>query len=141
MRNFSLDELISIERVEFQSTKERLQETYVITNLRLSKLFKKILREVKRDILPILNVKILLYALKSVPFTDETRGIRIMDGLKDCMEYQLYGKYDEWNCKVIRTQLNELKGLILYDYLIEGWLTLYINNQIEWNLTTSFSYE
>jgi len=56
----SLDELISIERVEIETTKTRIQETYVIADLTLSKLFKEILREVKEDILPLLDIQIFL---------------------------------------------------------------------------------
>ncbi|KKN28696.1 hypothetical protein LCGC14_0851540 [marine sediment metagenome] len=43
MSVMSLEELISIERVELYRTKERLRETYVVTTLLLSKLFKEIL--------------------------------------------------------------------------------------------------
>ena len=69
----SLDELISIERVEFE--RSRIQETYSVDNLLLSRLFEELITEVKKDILPILDMYILLQALQSVPFTDEAYKI------------------------------------------------------------------
>ena len=71
----SLENLISIERVEFEVTKERIQETFVVTDLTLLKLFNEVLREAELDILPILKIKILLYALNSVPLTEELEFI------------------------------------------------------------------
>ena len=136
----SVEELISIERVEFQEIRERIQETYVIADLMLSKLFEEVLSEVKIDILPILNVKILLYVLKSIPFTDEGRGMGILEVLDECMKYQLYGKLTKWSCKKIDTKLKELRNLVLYDYLIEGSLKLYYDNQIEWELYITFNF-
>jgi len=44
----SLEELISIERVELYTTKEQIRETYVIANLTLSKLFAEVLRNEKK---------------------------------------------------------------------------------------------
>lgn len=133
----SLDELISIERVEFETSKERIQETYVMSTVPLSKLFKEVLKELKLGILPILNVKILLHTLKSIPFTDEIEGVYILENLNECMEDQLYGKSREWNCKTIITKIKELRKLILHDYQIEGSLKLYYDNQIEWDLGVS----
>jgi len=137
LSNMSLDELISIERVEFETSKERIQETYVINTLPLSKLFKEILREINFDILPILNIKILLYALRSIPFIDEGEGLGLIESLKHCMDNQLYGKSNEWNCKAISTRIIELRQLVLYDYMIEGSLKLYHDNQILWDLWVS----
>lgn len=126
--------MISIEHVEFKATKERIQETYVITNLTLSKLLKEVLSEIEKDILPLLNIEILLYTLKSVPFSNEAVGISILENLNDSMKYQLYGKSGEWNCKAIAYRLQKLRNLILYDYMIEGSLIVYRTNQIEWDL-------
>jgi hypothetical protein len=137
----SLDELISIERVEFERTKERIQETYVIADLTLSKLFKEILKEAENNILPILNVKVLLYVSQSIPFTDEPKGINIYKRIQECMEYQLYGKTREWNCKRIHNHIKEIRSLILYDYMIEGSLQLSHNDKIEWDLLITFNYQ
>ena len=136
MSIMSLDELISIERVEFQTTKERIQETYVVNSLTLSKLFKKVLSEIKLDILPILNIEMLLYVIKSIPFTNEVEGVRFLESLNECMKFQLYGKSREWNCKTIATKIKKLRKLILYDYSIEGSLIIYCDNRIEWDLGT-----
>ena len=137
LSNMSLDELISIERVEFETSKELIQETYVVNTLPLSKLFKEVLFETSLDILPILNIKILLYALRSIPLTEEVEGLGLLESLNDCMENQLYGRSNEWNCKTISTRIKELRQLVLYDYMIEGSLKLYQDNQILWDLGVS----
>ena len=133
----SLDELISIERVEFETSKDRIQETYVIADLSLLKLFKEVLSEVKRDILPILNIEILVHVLGCVPFTNETKGVGITESLSECMENQLYGKSPKWNCKTIASKIKKLRTLILYDYLIEGSLKLSYDDKIEWDIVVS----
>ncbi len=133
----SLDELISIERVEFETSKERIQETYVVNTLPLSKLFMEVLLEINQDILPILNIKILLYALRSIHLTDEVEGLELLKSLNDCIENQLYGKSNEWDCKAISTRIKELRQLVLYDYIIEGSLKLYHDNQILWDIGVS----
>ncbi len=86
----SLDELISIEHVEFE--RSRIQETYSVNNLLLSRLFEELITEVKKDILPVLDMYILLQTLQSVPFTDEVKGIEIIEILSKWMSEELYGK-------------------------------------------------
>jgi len=129
----SLDELISIERVEFE--RSRIQETYSVDNLLLSRLFEELIKEVKKDILPILDMYVLLHALQSVPFTNEVKGIEIIEILSIWMNEELYGK--EVKCSEIAKILGELKELILYDYLIEGSLTVYHDYYIEWDIEVS----
>ena len=126
----SLDELISIERVEFE--RSRIQETYSVDNLLLSRLFEELIKEVKKDILPLLDMYILLQALQSVPFTDEAKGIKITENLSKWMNEELYGK--EVKCNEIVKKLRKLNELILYDYLIEGSLTVYHDYHIDWDL-------
>jgi len=126
----SLDELISIERVEFE--RSRIQETYSVDNLLLSRLFEELITEVKKDILPILDMYILLQALQSVPFTDEVKGIEITETLSKWMNEELYGK--EVKCSEIVKILGELNELILYDYVIGGSLTVYHDYHIDWDL-------
>ncbi len=137
----SLEELISIERVELQATKERLKETYVVESLKLSKLFEEILKEVRKDILPFLDIEILLYALKSVPFANEVRGVQILEAHNECLDYELYGKTGGWNCKTVANKIGQLKNLVLYDYLIEGSLIVYHSKDLEWNLKVSFKLD
>jgi len=129
----SLDELISIERVEFESS--RIQETYSVDSLLLSKLFEELITEVKKDILPILDMYILLHVLQSVPFIDEAKGIEITENLSKWMNEELYGK--EVKCSEIVKILRELNKLILYDYVIEGSLTVYHDYHIDWDLEVS----
>ena len=93
----SLDELISIERVEFEFERSRIQETYLVDNLLLSRLFEELINEVKKEILPILDMYILLKALQSVPFTDEAKGIEIIEKLSKWMNEELYGKGVKYN--------------------------------------------
>ncbi|MBA7530670.1 hypothetical protein ES705_22879 [subsurface metagenome] len=126
----SLDELISIERVEFE--RSRIQETYSVDNLLLSRLFEELIKEVKKDILPILDMYILLQALQSVPFTDGAKGIKITENLSKWMNEELYGK--EVKCNEIVKKLRKLNELILYDYVIEGSLTVYHDYHIDWDL-------
>ncbi|MBA7521692.1 hypothetical protein ES705_13803 [subsurface metagenome] len=131
----SLDELISIERVEFEFERSRIQETYLVDNLLLSRLFEELITELKNDILPILDMYILLRALQSVPFTDEAKGIETIEILSRWMNGELYGKGVK--CSEIVKILGELNELILYDYAIEGSLTVYRDYHINWDLEVS----
>lgn len=67
MEKMSLEELVSLERIETQHH-HNLQETYSVLDLKLSKLFKEILKELKKGILSKLAMYILLYSLHRVPF-------------------------------------------------------------------------
>ncbi len=130
----SLEELISLERIE-NFNKKRLKETYMVYNLPLSKLFVELLDKLKRDILPILDMHILLRALQSVPFTDEAKGIEIAETLSNWMSEELYGK--EVKCNEFANILGELNELILYDYAIKGSLMVYHDYNIDWDLEVS----
>lgn len=131
----SLGELISIERIEFEFERSRIQETYSVNSLLLSRLFGELITEVKKEILPILGMHILLQALQSVPFTDEVKGIEIAETLSRWMNEELCGK--EVKCNEIAKILGELNELILYDYIIEGSLTVYRDYHIDWELEVS----
>lgn len=124
----SLEELISIERIE--TALSRLQETYVIDDLLLSRLFNELCTELKKGILPLLDMHILLYVLTVVPFTDEAKGIKISEDLRNCVINELYGK--EITCRYVTKQLQRLQNLILYDYQIEGSLVVYHDYRIDW---------
>lgn len=130
----SLEELISLERIEYYD-RSRIKETYSVYKLTLSKLFNEVLDEVERSILPILDMKILLYTLEYVPFTIEVKGLHILEGLNECMKLQLYAKSSQWSCKAIGNELKKLYRLIAYDYLIEGSLIVYHDYKIEWDLS------
>ncbi len=133
----SLEELISIERVELFTTKERIRETYVIANLTLSKLFTEVLRNIEKSILSLLDLRILLRTLKDVPYTNEMEGVQIHESLTMCLKHELYAKLGGWNCKVIASKVKKLRNLILFDYLIEGSVIVFRSNQPEWDLSVS----
>jgi hypothetical protein len=134
----SLEELINIERVQIASTNTMLQETYSIENLRLSKLFEEVLKELEMSVIPILDVRILLYSLKSVPFTDEVKGSLILEELTTCIRNELYGLSKSWDCEKILSELQKLRNLILYDYILDGSIVIYYYNKIEWDLDVCF---
>jgi hypothetical protein len=126
----SLEELISIERIE--TALSRLQETYVIDDLLLSRLFNELCTELKKGILPILDMHILLYVLTVVPFTDEAKGIKISEELRKCVNNELFGK--TVTCKYIAKQIQKLQNLIHYEYQIEGSLVVYQDYHFDWYL-------
>jgi len=134
----SLEELISLERIE-NFNKKRLKETYMVYNLPLSKLFVELLDKLKRDILPILDMHILLYSLKFIPFTDEAEGVGIFEALKGCLEKKVYGKSTQWTCTKIYDNLEKLCELVVYEYFIEGSLFVYQDYEIEWDLSVCIS--
>ncbi|MFX1531266.1 MAG: hypothetical protein ACFFBC_09145 [Promethearchaeota archaeon] len=132
----SLEELISIERIE-NYRKSRIKETYSVDELNLSSLFIEVVDKVEKSNLPLLDMHILLYSLKFIPFTNEVEGLEIFETLKECMNYELHGKSSQWCCKRIAHELEKLCNLIAYDYLIEGSLIVYYNYEIEWDLSVS----
>lgn len=72
----------------------------------MSRLFKEVITEVKKNILPVFNMNILLKVLQSVPFTDETRGTEITETLSKLMNEELYGKGVK--CSEIAKKLRKL---------------------------------
>jgi hypothetical protein len=134
----SLEELVSLERIE-NFCNIRLKETYLLYKLPLSKLFVEIIDELNRDILPVLDMHILLYSLKFVPFINETAGIEALETLKACIDNEFYGKSAQWTCKKIIDYLEKISLLIVYEYFIEGSLIIYQDYEIEWDLIVSIS--
>ncbi|KKN47884.1 hypothetical protein LCGC14_0658620, partial [marine sediment metagenome] len=63
--------------------------------------------------------------------------VRNIFNLKSCLEFKLYRKLKDWNCKAIVAQLETLYAMILYDYVIEGSVTLFFFNEPEWDLRAS----
>lgn len=132
----SLEELVSIERIE-NYNKSRIKETYSVYELTLSSLFTEVVDKVEKSILPILDIHILLYSLKFIPFTNEVKGLEVFEALKECMNYELHRNSPQWCCKRINHELEKLCDLIAYDYLIEGSLIVYYDYEIEWDLSVS----
>jgi len=58
--------------------------------MKLSILFDEVINEVEKGILPILEMSILVYTLKSVVFSIEIEGNRIFFELCKCLNQQLY---------------------------------------------------
>ncbi|MBY8990137.1 MAG: hypothetical protein KGD58_05240 [Candidatus Lokiarchaeota archaeon] len=134
----SLEELVSLERIE-NFNNIRLKETYLVYNLPLSKLFVEVLEELKKDIFPVLDIHILLYSLRFVPFTDEAEGLEAFKALKACLDKDLYGSPVQWTSTKICNNLEKLCELIVYEYFIEGSLIVYHNYEIEWDLSVCIS--
>ena len=80
----SIEELVCIESIE------DLQATYTILEVKMSKIFEEILRELKKGIIPILETRILLHVLKNEPFSNEMEGLNLLDGLTFCIEKKFY---------------------------------------------------
>ena len=137
----SLEELVCIEMIKSLTANIELQATYSIINLKVSKLFRDVLKELERGILPILETRVLLYALKNEPFSNELKGINLLDALTVCMEKQLYTTHPKWNCNVILRDLKKLKKLVLYEYEINGSLIAYDDGEIFWDLILSIIVE
>ena len=110
--------------MEFETSKERIQETYVIDDLTLSKLFKEVLSEIRLDILPILNIRILLYVIQSISFVDEAEGIYLSEDLNECMKHQLYGISSHIYCPIVSNikELQRKKSFYEKSFTINGWV-------------------
>lgn len=134
----SLEELVSLERIE-NFNNIRLKETYSVYNLPLSKLFVEVLDELKRNIIPTLDIHILLYSLRFVPFADEAEGLEAFKALKAGMDEDSYKKPVQWTCTKMCNNLEKLCELIVYEYFIDGSLMVYQDYEIEWDLTVSIS--
>jgi len=123
----SCDEIVCIENVV------DIQATYCIINLSLSDLIDEILQEAKKGFIQILELRILLQSLKFVPFTEERKGEQLLSELIEHIEDQT-----EWNITYIVKKVVLLQQLILWDYIINGSLIIYHNNEIKWDIDVAF---
>ncbi|MFX0154491.1 MAG: hypothetical protein ACFE9Q_08190 [Candidatus Hodarchaeota archaeon] len=114
------------------------QATYSILNLSLSTLIREILDKLKRGFIPILEIRIFLHALKSVPFADEPKGELLLHNLIDCVNNQWYLIKSVWTPAKIGEYVSKLQILILWDYKINRSLILYNDNEIKWEMDVSF---
>ncbi len=57
------------------------------------------------------------------------------------MEEQLYLHNPEWTIEIIMKNILKLERLILWDYIIEGSLIVYNNNEIAWVLEIKYCGE
>jgi len=130
----ALEELISLENIICADSQVNLKTTYTILDMKLSKLFGDVIIEVEKGILPILEMEILFYTLKSVVFSDEIEGNRILFELSKCINQQLYTRDSRWSCETILNMLKILLNLITHNIIINGSLIWYMNEKIEWDL-------
>ncbi len=115
-----------------------LQVTYSVINLSLSNLIEEILGELNLDFIPILEIRVFLQSLRSVPFTDEIKGELILYELNDCIKNQLYQSNSTWTSDIIKKYILKLQMLVLWDYDINGFLVMYNDNEIKWDMEVSF---
>jgi hypothetical protein len=132
VRKISCQEIVCIENIV------DLQATYSVLNLSLSNLIEEILEELKRGFIPILEIRVFLHSLKSVPFTDEAKGEFMLYKLIDCMKNQLYITQSKWTPVEIMKYILKLQILILWDYNIDGSLVMYNDNDIRWDMNVFF---
>ena len=130
----ALEELISLENIICVDSKVNLKTTFTIIDMKLTKLFDDVIIEVQKGFLPILEMHILAYTLRSVVFMDEIEGNRILLELRKCLIQQLYTRESQWSCDAILTKLKILHNLITHDIIINGSLIWYLNEDIEWKL-------
>ena len=126
------DQIVCIENVV------DIQATYSILNLSLSRLIADIIKGCKQSFINVLDVNVLLYALRDVPFTDEKLAREISLELMECITEELYSKSKKWTIRRILRKINTLQELIMWDYMIEGSLTMYDSNEIAWDVDVSF---
>ena len=122
------DEIVCIENIV------DLQATYSVLDLKLSMLIEEIEKECKQGIINILLFKILLSALRDVPFKDEEKANRLHIALTECIENDLFGRSKEWSIFRILKKTQKLQKYILWDYTLNGSFTVYNDETVWWEL-------
>lgn len=122
------DEIVCIENIV------DLQATYSVLELKLSMLIEEIDRECKQGMIDILHFKILLYALRDVPFKDEGKAHRLLTALVEYFENELFGRSKEWSIFRILKKIQKLQKYILWDYMLNGSFTVYYDETVWWEL-------
>jgi len=126
------DQIVCIENIV------DLQATYSVLPLSLSRLISDIIKGCKQDIINVLDMKVFLYALRYIPFTDEEQAREISLELAECVKKELYAKSKKWSVSKFLKKISSLQELIMWDYLIAGSLIMYNNEEIVWDLNVSF---
>jgi hypothetical protein len=80
-----------------------------------------------------------LQTLVNVPFLNEERGNQILKDLTNCIVNHWYSHKSLWNGKVIIERIEELKELVISDYMISGSFVLNSDDYISWNLEISIN--
>lgn len=126
------DQIVCIENVV------DIQATYSILNLTLSRLIADIIKGNKQGLINVLDVNVFLYALRDVPFRDEKLAMELILELKACIAKELYANSKKWTIVKFMKKIKVLQELIMWDYMIEGSLTMYDSNEIAWDVDVSF---
>lgn len=132
MKEFMCKEIVCIENIV------DLQATYSVLNLSLSNLIFDIIKESARGFISILNVRVFLYSLQFIPFTDEQKAQQLRVELVECLNNRLYAKSKKWTVQKFIRKIRKLQDLIMWDYIIDGSLVMYNNDEIRWDLDVSF---
>lgn len=122
------EEIVCIEKIV------DIQATYTVLDLKLSMLFEEINKECIKGIIDILHFKILMSALRDVPFKDEQKAQQLYMELVECLDNEYYGSSKEWSIYTILKKIKELQKYILWDYIINGSFTLYPDETGWWEL-------
>jgi len=115
-----------------------LQATYSVLSLSLSNLIEEILEELKKGIIPILEIRVFLQSLKSVTLTDEAKGELLLNALITYMNELIFLEQSMWTPTKIMKYILKLQNLILWDYHISGSLVIYNDNNIKWDMDVCF---
>jgi len=126
------DQIVCIENVV------DIQATYSILNLSLSQLIAEISKSCKQGFINVLDVNVFLYALRDVPFSNEVLGMELIAELKECITKELYATSKKWTLSKFMKKIKALRELVMWDYLIDGSLITYNNNEIAWDIEVSF---
>ena len=122
------DEIVCIENII------DLQATYSVLDLKLSMLIEEIEKGCKRGMIDILHFKLLLSALRDVPFKDEEKAHQILTALKECIENELYGGSKKWSILEILGKVQRLQKYILLDYILDGSFIVFNDEIVWWDL-------
>ncbi|MCK4380990.1 MAG: hypothetical protein KAW51_07590, partial [Candidatus Lokiarchaeota archaeon] len=96
------EEIVCIEKIV------DIQATYTVLDLKLSMLFEEINKECIKGIIDILHLKILMSALRDVPFKDEQKAQQLYMELVECLDNEYYGSSKEWSILTIEKKIKEL---------------------------------
>ena len=113
------------------------QSTYLINNIKLSRLFNDILKEGRNGKIPILETRILLHSFTRVTFVNEREAKQILMDLTNCFENKWYSLQNVWNHKTIIKELKTLQRFIFNDYLLSGSIIIFDDDYIKWDLFVS----
>ncbi len=108
----ALEELIPLEMIPCINSKTSFKSTYTIINMKLTKLINEVIAKVKKEILPDIEIHILVYSLRNVAFTEEIKGNAILLELSEYINQQFKGYDNQWSHNYILDKLQRLNKII-----------------------------